>query len=424
MLLRYRQICLIAAIGMALLPAVAAAGTTFRKIAETGFIAKDKAPIFIWSQPQIGGTHVVFLGATGTPNAYIFTAPAGGGTVTTVVDEHTAVPGGVGTFTGSFAGYFTAFAPPNCPPPVVGTSSVVFVGRDSAGNEGLYSVPVLGGKIVKLADRNTPIPGGAVLGIKTFNASYSFCNISISGSEVVFDAGESGVYGVKTDGTHLTRIADHNTPVTIPPFPVNSFAQPSITGTEVAYIGSTKLGPHGVYVGPTTGLGKAVAIATTKPPFDEFVYPNLAGTSLLYEAALTSPNQGLFEVATAGGASSKVVDLASPLPAGTPGKEFYDIGSSNAYDGWARAGALTVFHAETTNAAKSVVYQGLFSACHGKLGKILADGDLLGGMPISPVDGVSNLLPAVVGTTASELAAIRVTSGRYQAIYVATLPAC
>lgn len=398
--------------------------TTFKKIADTTLTAPDGYPVFIYSQPQLGGTSVIFMGATGFPESYIFRAAVGGGTVSRLVDGHTKVPGGTGTFTGDILGYFTAFQRPNCSPPVAGTSSGVFVGRDAAGNEGLYSVPLTGGNVIKLADRNTPIPGGPVAGHTHFDANYTFCNVSISGNVVAFDGGQQGVYTVDADGTHLARVADGNTPATPPPAPVSSFSQPSVSGSVVTYIGSTVYGPYGVYVGSTTGLGKVAVRTTNVPQFNQFTYPIIAGSWIDFTALLPRGDIALYRMTTSGGTLQTIANLSSKVPPQTPGTKFVAIGSPNVYDGYAPAGNLTVFHATTATANNSTTYAGLFTNCRGTLAKVLADGDRLGGVTLGPLDGASNLLAVPAHSVTQYYEALRVGGGRYQAIYVATIPAC
>ena len=269
-----------------------AIGATFHKLADTSLIAPDKQTIFTLAQPQLAGDKVVFMGATSTPNVYIFTESTVSGKPLAIVSNRTKVPGGVGTFTGNDTGYFSAFESPNCPPPVIGTTKVVFIGRDAKSNAGIYSVPITGGQVVKLVDFNTPIPGGKVGSYTKFNVNYSFCNLSISGETVAFDGGGGGVYTVKTDGTKLTRIANENTPATSPPFVVNGYAQPSIKGFEITYVGSTVFGPYAIFVGAPK-ISNARAIATSNPQFNQFSYPTLEGNGILFSAKLPNQNQGL-----------------------------------------------------------------------------------------------------------------------------------
>ena len=400
-----------------------AIGATFQKLADTTLIAPDKQTIFTLSQPQLYGNNVTFMGATGTPNVYIYTQSATGGKPLAIVSNHTKVPSGVGTFTGNDTGYFSAFESPNCPPPVIGDTKVVFIGRDQNSNAGIYSVPIGGGTVVKLVNFNTLIPGGKVGSYTKFNVNYSFCNLSISGETVAFDGGLGGVYTVQTDGTKLTRVANENTPATNPPFMVNGYAQPHISHIGITYVGSTVFGPYAIFVGAPK-IGNARAIATSTPVFNQFSYPNLEGNGILFSAKLPNQNQGLFNVPETGGKAVRVVDLTTKLPAGTPGKTFSSIGSQSGNDAWTPVGTgLDVFAAETTDGTNS--FQGLFKRCNLSLVKLLAQNDTLGGMQLSSVSGINYLSPILSGSKVTAYkGALLVSSFRYAAIYTATILPC
>lgn len=392
-------------------------GIAFQKLIDSSFVAPDGQLLFTLERPQMQGGTVAFIGATSTPDSYLFAVPATGGKPTVLASNHTKVPDGVGKFTASFYGYFTAFEPPGCASPAIGSKSVVFVGRDAAGNEGVYSVPAGGGNVVKLADYKTPIPGGPVNGYTNFNVSYSFCNISLSGDTVVFDAGGDGVYSVGTDGKNIARIADPNTPAVIDAFEVNGFAQPSISGKQIAYIGSTVFGPYAIFVGapkPRNAL-----VVATRNVFDNFSYPENSSQDIDFAAHLKSPDEGLFRVAASGGNTTKIMNLNTKIPKGTPGTSFSGIGSTSNGENWFPAGSLDVFAAQTTDGTNN--YAGLFSVCEGgKLAKVLTQGDVLDGVDVQPGAGISNLVAVAGGYQG----AIVVTGDRYAAIYTLTIPGC
>jgi hypothetical protein len=407
------------------LAGTSAIGATFQKLADTSLIAPDKQVIFTMAQPQLAGNRVIFMGATSTPNVYIFSqATTAGSKPLAIVSNRSRVPGGVGTFTGNDTGYFSAFESPACPPPVIGATKAVFIGRDAKGNAGIYSVPLTGGKVVKLVDYNTAIPGGKVGSYTKFNVNYSFCNLSVSGETVAFDAGGGGVYTVQTNGTKLTRIANENTPATGPDFQVNGYAQPNIKGSTVTYVGSTVFGPYAIFV-DAPKIANARAIATTNPEFAQFVYPTTEANGIVFSAKLPNQNQGLFNVPVGGGKAVKVVDLNVKLPKGTPGTKYSDFGSANsAGDAWTPVGSkLTVYAAETTDGTNS--YAGLFSRCNVTFSKLLAQNDKLGGMEVFPASGVNYLEPVMArGKVTGYKAALLVGAFRYAAIYTMTIPAC
>jgi hypothetical protein len=405
-----------------------AAGATFQKLTDTSLVAPDKQPIFTIAQPQLAGNRVIFMGATSTPSVYIFSqTTTAGSKPLALVSNKTKVPGGVGTFTGNQSGYFSAFESPACPPPVIGTTKAVFIGRDSKGNAGIYSVPLTGGAVAKLVDFNTKIPGGPVTAQKytKFNSDYSFCNLSISGETVAFDAGGSGVYTVQTNGTKLTRIADANTPATGPDFKVDGYAQPNIKGTTITYVGSTVFGPYGIFVGTPTAA-HVRSFTTSKPEFAQFTYPTTEANGVLFSAKLPNSGQGLFNVpATGSDTTVRVVDTTLKPPKGTPGTKYSNFGSNvTSGDGWTPVGSkLAVFAATTTDGTNS--YAGLFSRCNVTFSKLLAQNEKLGGVEVTAVSGVNYLAPVMAGGKVTGYKGALLIGGfRYAAVYTMTIPAC
>jgi len=413
--------CGVAACAMLALAASAAAakGPVFDKLFDTSFVAPDGQLIFTIDRPQMAGKTVAFIGATSTPSVYLFSVPVGGGTPVVLVSNSTKVPGGTGDFTGNQLGYFTAFEPAGCSSPAVGTKDVVFVGRDAAGHEGIYAVPLNGGKIVRLVDYGTPIPGGPVQGHVHFEEGYSFCNISVSGSTVAFDAGSAGVYEVDTKGNNLIRIADPNTPATIHTFEVNQYVQPALSGTKIAYVGGTVFGPFAIFDGPPD-LAHALVIAK-RSKFDGLAFPVISGSDIDYSVNLQFPNQGIYRAEIGGDANTKIMDYNTKVPAGAPGTSFYATGSADSGENWSPAGTLNVIAASTTDGTS--IYPGLFSSCKtNKLTKILTQGDTLDGVEdVGPGAGISNLVAQKNG---SSLGAILVAGFRYAAIYTVEVPGC
>lgn len=108
--------------------------------------------------------------------------------------------------------------------PLLGTDRVVFLAADQKAarpNLGLYSVPFSGGPITRLLNYNTTSPSGGTFaqidGVATSPAGH----LSVSGNRLAFAAvnsdGGQGVYTVNLDGTGLTRIADRNIVFPLPP---------------------------------------------------------------------------------------------------------------------------------------------------------------------------------------------------------------
>lgn len=400
-------------------PSLAKSGPVFTKLLDTSYVAPDGQLIFTLDRPAMAGTSVAFIGATSTPSTYLFTMSTDAQKPKIVADNNTPVPDGVGNFTGSLLGYFTIFEPPGCSSPAVGSKDVVFVGRDAAGNEGVYSVPIRGGKVRMLADYNTPIPGGPVEGYTNFNVSYSFCNVSVSGTTVVFDAGNAGVYQVSTAGKNLKRIADPNTPATVHTFNVDQYFQPVISGKKIAFVGATVFGPYAIF-DSVPNQAHVVALAK-RDKFDGLAYPVISGKDIDFSVHLVFPNQGIYRVESDSGKPTKIMDYNTKVPANTPGTSFNAIGSTSNGQNWSPAGSLNVMAASTTDGSAN--YAGLFSSCKAnKLTKILTQGDTLDGVSdVFPGAGISNLIAQDDG---SYLGAILVGGFRYAAIYTVNVPGC
>jgi hypothetical protein len=400
-------------------PAIGKNSTAFNKLLDTSYVAPDGQVVFTIDRPQMGSKTVAFIAATSTPNEYLLAVPSAGGAPVVLVSNSTKVPGGDGKFTGSLLGYFTIFEPPGCSSPAVGNKYVAFVGRDASGGEGVYSVPVGGGKVTKLVNYGTAIPGGPVQSYTNFNVNYSPCNVSISGDTVVFDAGGSGIYQVDVSGKNLTRIADFNTPATFKTFQVQQYEQPTISGSNISYIGSTVFGPYAVFDG--TPPADHALVHAKRNSFDGLAYPVISGTEIDFLAHLDFPNEGIYRAEVGGNKPVKIMDFNTKLPKGTPGTSFNAVGSSSNGQNWSPAGALDVFAAQTTDGTSN--YAGLFSSCNaGRLRKILTQGDTLGGVTdVFPGAGVSNLIAQKDG---SYMAAILVGGFRYAAIYTIDVPGC
>jgi RNA polymerase sigma factor (sigma-70 family) len=155
-------------------------------------------PLVDQSTPIPGGnfTGLDFSAVSGNVAAFIssmkgiYTVPTTGGAVTRLVDTNTLVPNGSGTFVRfTYMGFSNSF--------------VTFEGGASASDRGIYAVPVGGGAVAKLADRNTPIPGGS----GTFN---SFGRSEAYGPDAVFLAaganGKNGLYKTPLEGGTVTKI--------------------------------------------------------------------------------------------------------------------------------------------------------------------------------------------------------------------------
>ena len=418
-----------------------ATAQSFVKLADTSTPAGDGSDLRILSTPQIGGATALFIGESLNGLVGLYATPVGGGALVKLVDTNTPVPHGSGNFTIGRIDYFTPFQPGNCAAPVVGAKSAVFVGLDAAGNEGLYSVPLIGGRITVLANYNTPIPGGPLPdGTAKFNSQYSFCHVAVSGSTVVFDAGtNSGIYSVLTNGKQLARTADANTPIQAPePFPVvNGFGLPFILKGQATYMGATTGGPFAILLGNTTSPGEFVisSASSEATDFDQFGYPKLGRSSILFSALENGTNNVLGLVQTDGTRFKVLFDTAtSHVPKGALGGEFNQLGT-DAVDFSGNDGYRQVFSAITNDKSPKpyAAYDGVYSSCKGKLTKILETGDAVGPVDIRATNGISLLQRETVGGKAVDQFAAKVTVGPpgsptvyngSDAIYAVNVPGC
>jgi len=182
--------------------------------------------------PSVSGTVVAFNGTPSGGGSGIYTAPAAGGSFTPVASTASPIPNGSGTFTGFGL------------TPAVSGSVVAFVGSGS-GQVGVYTRPVGGGALTRVADTSTAIPGG----------SGRFTNfpdiVDVSGSAVAFvgtgGGGQSGLYYAATAGGPLTKllaIGDAFDGRTVSTLSFND----GLEGSDVAFTAAFTNGSQAIYV--------------------------------------------------------------------------------------------------------------------------------------------------------------------------------
>jgi hypothetical protein len=244
-----------------------------------------------------------------------------------LVDQTTAVPGGTGHFVDLNAGFGG---------PVLKDGMVVFgasdqsTGAATAPHHGIFTVPAAGGPVNLIANYNTAVPGTGVVenftGFRSNNQPSG--NFSISQGVVVFEgtfrAHETGVYRADYTGANLAPVADSLHPYTTPPFQEDDFLHPSIDAGNVAFIGGTVFGPHGLYstaLPATPGVGLELANnapgGTSLPVLgDSFVFDVSAQAVQVRNGTATFPaykfingiyRGGIFSVPVAGGTIAKLV---------------------------------------------------------------------------------------------------------------------
>ena len=143
-----------------------------------------------FSAPSSSGPTAAFTGKWTNGQQGLYATPLGGGPLTRLADTNSAIPNGTGNFTGFFG------------VPSASDSTVVFLGFGSGNVEqGVYSVPLGGGPLARIADLNTPIPNGTG-NFSTFIASTSA--VSLSGSVLAFEGfgsgGQVGIFAGSTEG--------------------------------------------------------------------------------------------------------------------------------------------------------------------------------------------------------------------------------
>lgn len=442
--------CVLSAVAPLMISAGANAATvtpTLTRIADITSLAPDGSTLRTFNTPQIGGSTVIFSALSQNGLYALYSAPVSGGALVDLADSNTPVPKGTGTFTTSVYGAVSPFQAGGCAVGVVGPTSAFFVGNDSAQNLGIYSVPLSGGKVEKLANYNTLIPGGPVPssgGITLFQKDYHFCNLSVSGTELTFDAigGDGdGVYSIQTTSKVLSRVADANTPATATgPFTtVGLFFAPSIVGKQVVYVGSTTDGPYGIYKGGPKGDGAAVITTQSSEgnPYDQYANPTLGGSSILLAADLNGSENAnvLVDVNLDGTKAKTIFNIQdSAVPKGALGSNFLGLGTDD-YNYLGNDGYRLVFSATTYDAPPATYnfYDGVYSYCSGKLSKIIETGDTVGSAQIRAIGGISKLQRVKLDGVAADQFAALITLGppatpsTYDgaaAIYVVTVPKC
>ena len=142
-----------------------------------------------------------FLGGTlSTPRVEVVLTPlpASTGTFEVLANTSTAIPGGVGNFTGFASASFEL---------ADGVPRIAFTGAGEGSQQGVYTV-ARGGPVDLVADTNTSVPDGRAKFL-------SPCRTALDGDRVAF-VEESGFRrgGIYTNrGGGLRRVADTSTPV-------------------------------------------------------------------------------------------------------------------------------------------------------------------------------------------------------------------
>jgi hypothetical protein len=273
-------------------------GTILSKVADTNTPIPSGGGNFTdfadFYSPVISGNNIAFIAdGNGDGGVYFFGVYLfNGNNLTKVADNTTPVPEGSGNFNS-----FSSLA--------ISGDNIAFQGGGDAGQHGIYLFD--GSTLRKVADTNTPVPGGS----ENF---FSFSgHQAISGSNVAFEGGSFGQGGIYLfNGTTLTKVADHNTPVPGGSGNFTSFSDPVISGNNVAFWG------NGIYLFDGATL-RAVADTNTPIPggsgnfsFDLFD-PVISNGNVAFHAGGGAEGIYLFN----GTALSKVADTNTLVPGGS-----------------------------------------------------------------------------------------------------------
>lgn len=285
---------------------------------------------------------------------------ASGGSLTTVADLSTAIPGGTGNFTG-FALNSNAVAP----------GRLAF---RSSGSAGVYAFD--GTSLTQLADRSTPIPSGVGNFGNLLAGSASSSQYGIVGSAGT----QQGVY--LSDGTTLTTLVNTSTAV-----PRVGGAFSSIGGGgalaldqgNVAFVASVSGGTYSgsAILAYAEGTLRTLAVSGEAAADTGLTFGNMTsqmaldGSNQLFRAGFGPSNSrnGLFLTPVTGGGLTLIVDNTSAVPG--LGVNFTFVNAPEI------SGATYFFHG--TYASGS----GLFYSRAGSIGTILTTADLLDGKAVS-----------------------------------------
>lgn len=333
-----------------------------------------------------------------------------------LVDFNTPIPSGAATFHDI---QLTNAAP------IVRNGVVVFIARDSMARQGLYSMPAGGGRIVKIADQDTPDPSAGTFTV--FDSSNKQMGaFSFDGTTVAFNASGSamipGNYSVKPDGSALGVVTDQ------PALggKIIAFYTPAISGSNVVMLGTdgfaVSSGYNGLYLGRVGGNSAVTELvnSTQQLPGNtnanfhtRFDWPVLAfdGTLLAFHATDSKSGTpanpaGLFGLYTTDLTShtiAKIADANSTLPG---------LGKLTAI---APSGVAVNQGSVLFQAADSASMNGLYLWQSGTTARIAGKGDSLGGLT---VQGVSEPGPAAL--YGSVFAFVADFGGLNQSLYLAS----
>jgi hypothetical protein len=345
------------------------------------FIAFNPGLTSLPPSPCVSNGNVTFWGA-GVGQQGIYATLFG--KLTKVADLNTTIPGSTQTFL-------------NIPPsPWISGGNVAFIGNGD-GAQGIYvgypPSPIYPPNPFRIADLNTPIPGG------TGNFTGYLPGSVISGNNLVFVGnganGQQGVYASFVSNPFYppgpVRIADQNTAI---PLGTGNFVSyppsPWISGNNIAFIGTGANGQQGVYRLFPPNPFIPIADSNTPVPggsgnFNHFFNIALDDTNLAYVGGVLSPlgennfiltQQGVY-VFQLTAPQTKIADFKTLVPGGNT--NFACFGNL------AIDPSHVVFEALSIPDGVTIV-QGLYTNLTGTLTKLIDTRDTINGKQLTAIN--------------------------------------
>ncbi len=356
------------------------------------------------ARPALEGDYLVFRDAGLNSRAQsieaIWSYNVATGVFVKLADMDTPAPGGAGTMTGLL---FDSS-------PVLRGGIVAFLARDqlqSPYNQGIFSVPVTGGPISRVANYNSADPSGGAF--RLFDtAARPYGGFTIDG-RVGFGANNAsnvtGVYSALPDGSGAVWVADSLHPVRPKSlFPVYQFFNPWVDGGQVAFYGQTVIdnstGFNAIYTSPVTGPTGTLEdgspnyaeVVTSDDPLPGDSNPNfhtrldipsiqMQGGTIAFiadDANADPAYRGIFTVPAGGGPITKIVASDASLPGLGP------LTASGSFNGFAMNGGRILFRAQDLTPGAPGNH-GLYLWENGTTTRIIGTGDMLDGRKVDVV---------------------------------------
>jgi len=382
------------------------------------------------TSPAISGSWIVFYNANDSLWSYNIVT----GKFAKLADTSTPVPGGTGNFT-SFpvcdSGGEAAL--------YVSGGTVLFFGSDANApafcSGGYYTVPVIGGKVSKMIDYNTVLPGGGTFFVPT---SMSFSDGVAAFSAETRNPGDIGIWTAH-NGT-IERLADSNTTYCYAncgssnPGTINGWLGATISGSTIAFDGSGEFGEtgwNGLFLTSASAPALTPILNSTQVLPGDVAPPPPPATPTFYEQPVvdggnvffiaTDPNfkgssatcggafWGIFETTTGGGAMTSVANTCDTLPGIT------QLNAANSFESLAASGSIAIF--EVADSAGQQSGYSLYSSANGKLTPVVQSGQTLS-------DGVVSIMaqPGTNSIDGSHVVFEATFTGQpYSAIYLASV---